>query len=483
MSPISVLWPMIAATSLTLGMVHLMVWWQNREKPERLWFFFMTVATAWMAFNELAMMKSQTPGEFGTALRWLHVPTWLNFLAITGFVLVQLRAGRRWIAFSIIGLRTVTLVMNFAIHPNINFREITGLRQVPYLGEMVSVAIGRPNPLMAVAQLALILLLAFVVDAAIKVWRQGDQKRALLTGGSIAFFISMGTINAVLSHWKIVEIPVCGSLYFLGMILVMAFDLSLETKRAANLEVELKDTRDSRQKEVAHLGRVAAFGEMSVSLAHEMNQPLGIILSNAQAAQKLLAKESPDLHEVRHILGDIVSEDLRASESIKRMRALLQRGEVSRQSLGLNDVATEVFHLMKNELARRDVCLTHDLENNLPVVSADRIQLQQVLLNLMLNSCEAMDSKPTNERQLHVRTTSDGKSVSLEVSDTGHGLPADVEMIFHPFHTTKQDGLGMGLAICRSIITANHGQLWAQPNQQSGGATFLVVLPGTEGVA
>ena len=185
---------------------------------------------------------------------------------------------------------------------------------------------------------------------------------------------------------------------------------------------------------------------------------------------------------MNEILGDIVSEDLRASESIQRMRALLKRGEVNRQPIDLNDVAGEVFHLMKNELARREVVLNRDLTGNLPLVSADRIQLQQVLLNLMLNACEAMETNDPGQRSLHVSTSRDGKAVAIEVTDAGRGLPDEVEEIFQPFHTTKEQGLGMGLAICRSIITAHHGQLWAEKNA-TGGATFHVVLPVMEGAS
>ncbi len=476
------LWPMVAATSLTLGVVHLMVWWQNREKSERLWFFLMTLATAGMAFTELGMMKAATAAEFGSALRWNHVPVWVNFFAVTGFLLIYLRAGRLWLAGLAIGIRTVTLVINFLVHPNINFREITGVREVAFLGDVVSLPIGSPSPLMALAQSGLLVLLVFAVDVTVTVWRRGEKRRALLVGGSMVFFILSGTTQAVLSHWGFLAVPAIGSVYFLGMIVVTAFDLTLETKRAATLEVELKDTRESKHKEVAHLGRVAAFGEISVSLAHEMNQPLGIILSNAQAAQRLLAKESPDLQEVKDILCDIVSEDLRASESIKRMRALLQRGEVNLQPIDVNEVVAEVFHLMKSELARREVALTHALAASLPAVSADRIQLQQVLLNLILNACEAMDGNAPGMRRIQVATASDGTTVSMEVTDSGQGLPADAEAIFQPFHTTKKQGLGMGLAICRSIITAHHGQLWAEKDE-TGGATFHVVLPVREDVA
>lgn len=479
MNLVATLWPMIAATALTLGMVHLMVWWQNREKTERLFFALMTGSTAGMAFAEMGMMMATTPEECATAVRWLHPPTWTNFIAVSGFVLVHLKAGRLWLAWTAFGLRTISLVINFTVGPNLNFRELTGLRHMDFLGSPVVLPVGVPSPFMILGQVALLIILAFVVDATVTVWRRGERRRAVLTGGCIAFFIAMGTFHAVLSFWQILPMPTFSSPYFLGMILIAASDLTLETKRAATLEVELKDTRESRHKEVTHLGRVAAFGEISVSLAHEMNQPLGIILSNAQAAQRLLAKENPDLDEVREILGDIVTEDLRASESIQRMRALLKRGEVDRRPLDVNAVAGEVFQLMRNELSRRGVTLEPHLSPDLPMVSADRIQLQQVLLNLMLNACEAMDGNEPGKRRLHVSTTSDESVVSIDVRDAGRGLPADVESIFQPFHTTKEQGLGMGLAICRSIITAHHGQLWAERNE-TGGAVFHIVLPVRE---
>ena len=319
MSFVTVFWPMIAATSLTLGFVHLLVWWQNREKRERLWFFFMTLGIACMAICELAIMKAKTPEEFGMALRWIHLPTWFVFVAIIGFILFYLKTGRYWLAVTVIGLRTVSLVLNFALDPNINYIEITGLRQISYFGDSVATAIGRPNPLMMVAQAGLVALLIFVVDASIRAWRQGEKRRVLLTGGSMSFFVTMGTFSAILSLWQVIDIPVGASLFFMGMILLMAFDLSLETKRAAILEVELRDTQESKYKEVTHLSRVATLSELSVSLAHEMNQPLAIILSNAQAAQKILARKAPDVAEIKEILDEIVSENLRASETTKRI--------------------------------------------------------------------------------------------------------------------------------------------------------------------
>lgn len=479
MSSVTIIWTAAATVCLTLGTIQLFVWWQNRGKIERLFFFVMSWLTAWMDFDELAAMKATSPETFGAILRWNQVPVWLLFIAIALFMRVHLRAGRWMIAAIAIGIRGVTLVINFAIPPNLNFREITGLRTIGFLGDQVVLPVGTPSLVMVVAQFALLLILAYVIDAAVTVWRRGERRRALLTGGSFAFFVSLGTLQSSLSFWQVINIPPGAGIYFVGVIAIIAFDLSLEAKRAAALEVQLRDTQESKQKEVTHLGRVATFGELSVSLAHEINQPLGIILTNAQAAQRLLAKESPDLKEVKEILGDIVDENLRASEVIKRMRALLRRGEMCREEIDLNEVIRDVIHLTRNELRRREVTLDHSLTEGLPVVSADRVQLQQVLLNLILNACEAMAANDSRSRRLELVTTSDGCAVCLEVKDAGRGLPEEIEQVFLPFFTTKEHGLGMGLAICRSIVSSHRGQLWAEAGQGQG-AIFHMVLPAKE---
>ncbi len=482
MSSVTIIWTMAATVCVTLGAIHLLLWCQNRDKIERLFFCAMSWLNAWMVFDELAAMKADSPEFYGWILRWNQVPVLLLFIAIAFFMRVHLRAGRWWLAGIAIAVRGITLVFNFAVPPNVNFREITGVEIIPFLGDHVALPVGVPNPMMVVAQFALLLILAYVVDAAITVWRRGERRRAVLTGGSFAFFVSLGTLQSALCFWQVLKIPPGAGIFFVGIIALIAFDLSLEAKRAAALEVELKDTRASRQKEVAHLGRVATFGEISVSLAHEMNQPLGIILTNAHAAQRLLAKETPDLAEVKEILNDIVSENHRASEVIQRMRALLRRGETCREEVDLNEVIRDVTQLLRNELMRRQVTLNPKLMAPLPMVSADRIQLQQVLLNLILNACEAMAANEPATRRLEVVSTSNGPTVSMELRDAGPGLPVETEQIFQPFYTTKEHGLGMGLAICRSIVSAHQGQLWAE-SPAGGGAIFHMVIPAKEAVA
>ncbi len=237
-----------------------------------------------------------------------------------------------------------------------------------------------------------------------------------------------------------------------------------------------------RRKEVTHLTRVAILGELSGALAHELNQPLTAILSNAQAAQRLLARAPADLATVGEILDDIVTDDLRAGEVITRLRALLKKDEASFQPLDVNDVSTEVLALARSELIERHVTVDTRLAPGLPTVRGDRVQLQQVMLNLLLNACEAMSANGPAERMLTVSTALDGDGLLLtSIADRGSGIPPDAaDRLFEPFFTTKPHGLGLGLSICRSIIDAHGGRLWAD-NNPDGGATFTFALPAQNG--
>ena len=231
-----------------------------------------------------------------------------------------------------------------------------------------------------------------------------------------------------------------------------------------------------QRSELAHLSRVAMLGELSGSMAHELNQPLTAILSNAQAAQRFLAGEEADLGEVRDILADIVAEDKRAGEIIRRLRLLLKKGEVQHQPLNVNEVVQEVLKLVRSDLVNQNVTTQTELAPDLPVVHGDRVQLQQVLLNLVMNGCEAMAGTEKSARQLTIRTDrSEDGSVRVSVADCGPGIaPEKLEQIFESFYTTKPQGMGLGLTVCRTIITAHHGKLWAT-SKPGRGATRLAL--------
>jgi PAS domain S-box-containing protein len=601
MSWVTILWSMTAAACLTLAAIQFLVWCHRRTMWADLLFTLTATGVAVYAGCELWMIRAVTPAQFATALRWLQVPTWVVVVSLAGFVRLHLHAGRRWLAWSVFALRSLALLLNFLVGQNLNYREVTRLRHVPFLGESASLGVGVSNPCMIVGQLSLLLLVIFTVDATITVWRRGDRRQAVLTGGSIAFFALTGMAQAVLVLWRLVDLPLTESFFFLGIVVAMGFEMSRETLRAAQLSDDLResearmtlaaeaagfgiwmwtlatnqvwgseqwlrlfgfepgeavtfekltqrihpddrervasavrhavetgadyaseyrimlpdgtvrwiaargrkhpaprgkparmlgasiDITDRKQSELetaqqrnqlAHLSRVNMLGELAGSLAHELNQPLTAILSNAQAAQRFLAHDSPDLSEVRDILADIVAEDKRAGEVIHRLRLLLKKGEIQNLPLAVNEVVQEVLQLVRSDLVNQGFTAQTELAPDLPVVHGDRVQLQQVLINLVMNACDAMAGSPAGGRKLIIRTApAEGEGVCVSVADRGVGLAPDkLETIFEPFFSTKAHGMGLGLSVCRSIITAHGGKLRATNNPKRG-ATFHFTLP------
>jgi PAS domain S-box-containing protein len=598
MSWVTVIWSMVASACLTLAAMHMVIWANKRTAWASLLFSVTAAATAAVAGFEVWTMRAATAQEYGVALRWAHVPYWVLVISLVGFVRLYLRAGRPWLAYAICGTRTLSLILNFVFWPNLNYREITGLRHVRFLGESVSVAEGIPNPWMLVGQASFLLLAVYVVDVMREVSRRGDPRQARVLTGAIVFFVLAATGQIVLVMWQVVHTLLTPSLFFLGIVAAMAYEMSGDVRRAAQLSDDLRESDERmslateaggvgmwmwtlarnqvwgsarwlhlfgfppdaavsfetviqhvhpddrgaverevrraledrgdyagefrvalpdgterwlasrgrtyldadgkpvrmlgatiditahnqaeteaalRRNELAHLSRVATLSELSGSLAHELNQPLAIILTNAQAAQRLLAQQPPDLAEARDILADIVSEDQRAGDVIGRLRSLLKPGDTHMQPLSANDIIEDVLRIARSDLIGRAVTVHLSLADHVPHVLGDRIQLQQVLLNLILNACDAMSANPPARRHLTLATTDRDGAVRISVSDTGCGLPPDAQRVFEPFYSTKTHGLGLGLSICRSIVTAHKGQLWAEA--ASGGATLHLELP------
>lgn len=255
-----------------------------------------------------------------------------------------------------------------------------------------------------------------------------------------------------------------------------------ETVASALASAQAEREAGRLRQELAHIGRVSAMGELTASLAHELNQPLTAILNNAEVAQKHLEAAVPDLVELRAILDDIVADDERAAEVIHRLRALLKKGTLEHVALDINDVVGEVAQLVRNDVVLRNVPMTVDLASGLPAVQGDRIQLQQVVLNMVLNGLEAMVEPNGREHTLAIRTSRAGDAaVRVSVEDSGAGVDMEnIERLFQPLYTTKPEGLGMGLAIARTIVDAHGGELRAS-NNTGGGATFQFTLPAAAG--
>lgn len=249
-----------------------------------------------------------------------------------------------------------------------------------------------------------------------------------------------------------------------------------EQKRA---EVELLRQRN----ELTHIARVATMGELAASLAHELNQPLGAILANAETAELLIEKQPLELQEIRVILSAIRRDDERASEVISRLRAIFRKEGLERQPLDFNSVVNDVWTLISRDAVLRGIVIAANLDANLPPVAADRVQLQQVLLNLILNSMDSLVDQPEGRRKVVVQTRAVSQAqAQLTVADSGAGIkPEDLPRVFQPFFTTKPNGMGMGLSISRTIVEAHRGRIWAE-NNPSGGASFHILLPAAGGV-
>jgi len=257
-----------------------------------------------------------------------------------------------------------------------------------------------------------------------------------------------------------------------GAIVTLA---NVTPRRQALMELE------EQRHQLSHLARVAALGQLSGALAHELNQPLASIRSNAEAARHLLQRPTADLVEVNAILLDIVSDDERAAQVIHRLRALLKRGETHLQALDMAELVNEALELAHGALIARSIIATAVIPPDVPSISGDRVQLQHVMLNLILNACEAMDSTAVEDRRLSVNVCPDERNnVHLSIRDSGVGIPtALIERLFEPFVTTKPEGLGLGLSISRTIVAASGGRMWAE-NNSNGGATVHCLLAAAD---
>lgn len=302
--------------------------------------------------------------------------------------------------------------------------------------------------------------------ALLGVTRPGDgydiEYRLVMDDGSLRWVVSRGRVSAA--------DPDHGTV-------VLGISSDVSPRKLAELALQKK------QEQVIHLSRVSVIGALSGALAHEINQPLTSILSNAQAAQRLIERSPPPLDDIREILADIVAEDQRAAEVIRRLRGLLRNSAPDREAIDFAIVAGEVASLLRNDLLNRDIRVDVQVAPDLPRVAGDRVQLQQVLINLIVNGCDAIgvrDRNNTAPRHIVVAATPapDDTGVDLTVHDSGPGLQAgEYETVFEPFHSSKPDGMGLGLAICRKIIAAHGGRIRAF-NHPAGGAVFHVSLPG-----
>jgi PAS domain S-box-containing protein len=597
MNWITVIWPMVAAACLTLGLIELRIGVGQRPRAPRLLFALSAFAVAAIAALELALLRADTLAQWWPVMRGLDIAVGVMLVSLAAFVWVYFGTGNKWLAWLVACLYVAGLMFDYLPGGGMTYEKVTGFRTVTTFGGVTfNVAEGVPNPWNVLPYLAVLALIVFVGDASVRLWRRGGRRRAAVVGGAVVFFLIAAGGHSALVETGIVETPYLISWCYLAILLAMASELNADVWAAAQLSRKLQESESRMQLAGAaaslgmwtwdiagdsvwattqarsllgfsateplslarvlgaahaedrgtveraireagagnteldlehrvvdpdggirwvtlrghaetggvrllgvviditerkgvelqaakdrlalqHMTRVSLLGQLSASIAHQLNQPLAAILGNAEAAQKMLERENVDHVELREICNDIVSEDIRASQVIQRLRDLYKRGEPKMERVNLNQLALETLDLVRNELLNRHVAFDTEFASTLPDIEGDAVQLQQVVLNLVLNAVDAMRTTAVEERKLTIRTETDATHVRLCVVDHGQGIAAaDLKRVFDAFWTTKAGGMGMGLALCESITAAHHGSI-AAANNAGGGATFCITLP------
>lgn len=479
MDVVTTLWSFCAAIALVVAVVCGLLWLIERRDRASLMLCLVGIAAATSTYIELAMMRSATAVEYGVWLRWYHVPVFFALLGLVLFVHYYLGTGRLWAIRAFILARLVVLLVNFFTTPNANFLSLD-LLHASFLGEQVAVvgrSVFRPWQWFALATLGL--LIFYLLDAVIQRWRQGDaesKRKALAVG--IGTTVPMVT-NIVLTQlivFGVVHLPIFNILWFLGTLTTMAYELGRDINVSRRVRLELAELRVR----LAQVDRVSMLAQLSSALAHELTQPLTATLANVEAALTMLKLDKPDLEELRSILTDIASADRRAADLIDRMRQLLKRRSIEMQPLRVEEVVQDVVSLVHSQTISRNIMLQVHMQPQLPPVLGDRVHVSQVVLNLLMNSIDAVQARPTGARRILIEARTNGAeaSVELTVRDSGPGLADGItNQIFQPFFTTKANGTGVGLALSRTIIEALGGQLWAEPkSRDEEGATFRFTL-------
>jgi two-component system, LuxR family, sensor kinase FixL len=605
MNWITTIWPMVAAVCLTLGFIELRIGLARPVDMARLFFSLSAFATAEECAVEWALTRAENPAQFQELLKWADLGNGLMIASLAAFIWVYFRPGNRWLALAGPCLWGVALIADFLPGSGLTYLEITNIRTIETFGGMTyRVAEGRPNPWNAITYLGVLMMFLFVIHASLRLARRGGLRRALIIGGSVAFWLFISGAHSALIEAGVLRMPYMISVSYLVIVLAMSFELTTDVSAAAQIGRQLQDSErrvdlasaaaglgmwtwdlernegwgsakthsllgssesehlsqsrfmdavhpDDRgvvrraversmtddhdfdvehrvqlpgeetrwvaargriersaagkpklvrgvlldissrrrseaelqrlQGQVAHTSRVTMLGQLATAIAHELHQPLGAILRNAEAAELFLDHDPPDLKELRAILIDIRADDRRAREVIDRLRALLQRRTIEPRALAVADLLTNIAVLIRADATARRTTVEVDSGLGLPQVMGDSVHLQQVLLNLVLNALDAIDCAASEERLITVRAQHrDGEDVEITVSDSGPGIPpADLAYIFDPFFTTKTSGMGIGLSVSRTIIEAHGGRIWAE-NDLAKGARFRFTLPTEE---
>ncbi len=596
----TIIWSMLASASIVIGVMHLFLWRQDLSRNYFLFSSVMAVAAGAVALTELALAKSHTLVDIPIILKLGNLSIGVTVVAMTWFLHRYLGTGRRWLLWTITGLWSCGIVVNFGSTWSLTFAEVTGLREMTtFWGEPYHLILGSGNPLKLLADLASILVAVFVIEASVQAWRTGRLRQAGITGGAISFFIIAAGIHTPLVDAGLVKTPYMISLAFVAIVAALNYELALNVSRSmhrarkieagqrrwnsllANVQLavldldpagmirfanpfflartgfdfgDIKDLHISElipverrtefierlQKGLAgsprpssrwpmlvsggslltfdwntvglrtvdgqpdgmlsigadvtdqirtereldqtrlaldRVNRANVLGEFVSAIAHELNQPLTALLANAQVARRYLTADPPQVEAARQMLELIIRDDKRAAEVIRRLHSLVARGKVERESLDLNSVITETVELCNRDIRDRGVTVTLDLDPDLALVQAGRVEFQQVVLNLLLNSLQALEEVTEANRRILLATSTHPDGARFTIEDSGPGLSDTAKTgLFTPFGRGRAGGVGMGLAICRRIIEAHGGSIQTE-RVARGGSCFTVEFP------
>jgi len=602
MNWLTLAWSMVAGACLVLGLMHLALWLMDRKRWELLWFSVSAVAAAGVAIGEHLGLTTDSLTTYRIMDRWMPVCLAVLLVSLVWFVQVFFGTGRRWLVMVISVLWLLGLVFNFLSPQSMTFGEVTALKRIPtWFGGEFTAAVASPNPVQHLGNAASVLILFFLADASVRLWRRGDRRRAgVIGGGSVLFMVAAG-VHTPLVDSGLVKTPYMVSFAFMAIVVAVSYELLRAVYLSSRLSQQVlvsearwqallnnvrlavisfdsqaritlvnpffertlgytaaqlvgrsitdlllpKDTEEFQmrfrvaatqgprpparwafrhatgavrtfewstvrllgptggftgllaigadvterlqaqsdlarvRRDLDHLTRTNLLGELLAALAHELNQPLTAILSNAQAGRRFLAQPKPDLGEIREILEEIVRDDKRAGEVIHRLRMLLRKEPPIRATFALDDAIREVEQLVRSELVGGGIGLRLELASPSPQVEAVKVDLQQVLMNLVLNAAQTLRDQPSGRREILVTTEPEDDGVKIGVLDSGPGVaPEKLPTLFEPFVSSRTGGMGMGLSICRRLVESNRGRI-RTVNRPEGGAAFFFTLPAT----
>jgi|AraplaMF_Col_mMF_1032025.scaffolds.fasta_scaffold00121_49 signal transduction histidine kinase len=475
-----VLWSAASAAAMVLAVLCGLMWWLDRRDTASLMLCILGAATALAAYIELGLMHAKTPAEFGAWIRWYHLPLFPALVAQVLFIRTYLESGSKWLMWAVIVTRGFIFVANFSLDPNYNFSSIESLRFISLLGDQIS-AIEVASPrlgLQWIAVLSLILLFAYVMDAVIRCWRKGgaEQRRKALAVGLAEGLPMLGTIlYGQLVIFGVLGGPISNIPWFLGALLIMGYVSGRDFVLSRHARLEVAELRS----QLAQIERVNLLGRLASALSHELSQPMSAMSLNLGAARRQVKQATPDVAELAAILHDVDADNDRAIDIINRMRELFKLRTIALNPIKVEDAVRNAFSLANAEAKAKNVVLLLRIPSGLPPVAGDSIHLSQVLLNLLMNAIQAVQSRPPGARHITVAARADTAQGEVEISvrDSGPGIPGTiVHRIFDPLFTTKPEGMGMGLALSHTIIEAHGGRLWVDTESPQEGAVFRFTL-------